>query len=291
MIRISNGYILGAALAAFAISAASTRADDWSKTYSISGRADLQVQTDDGDVTVTPADQKQIVAHVTTEGYKIGPNDVRIDENQTGDHVSVTVKIPHMSNWFNVGHRAVHVQLTVPRDLDINVSTGDGSVSVQPISGHIRVHTGDGSIHADGLKGDVSLHTGDGSVDGHGLDGSLDANSGDGTIRVAGRFDALTVNTGDGSIDAEADPGSKTSSGWSLHSGDGSISLSVPEDLHAFVDLRTGDGSISLGNISVAVEGTIDRSHVRGNINGGGGELKITSGDGSIHLTRSQKNG
>ena len=284
--RHALGPIL-AICAAFALSAAASHADDWSKTYSISGRADLQVHTDDGDVSIASADQKQIVAHVTTEGYKIGPNDVRIDENQSGDHVVVTVKTPHVNmNFFGGLHRAVHVQLTVPRELDMEVTTGDGGVTVQPVAGHIQIRTGDGSIHADGVRGDVSLHTGDGSIDARTLDGTLSADSGDGSIRISGRFDGLTVNTGDGSVDASASAGSKMSSPWSLHSGDGSIDLHVPQDLRAYVDLKTGDGSINL-DVPVTVEGAQERSHVRGNLNGGGAELKITSGDGSIHLMKS----
>lgn len=273
--------------AAFALSAAASRADDWSKTYSISGRADLQVHTDDGDVNIASADQKQIVAHVTTEGYKIGPNDVRIDENQSGDHVVITVKTPHMNmNFFGGMHHSVHVQLTVPRELDLEATTGDGSVQLQTVTGHIQIRTGDGSIRADSIHGDVSLHTGDGSIDGRSLDGTLTADSGDGGIRIAGRFDGLTINTGDGSVDASAGVGSKMSSPWSLHSGDGSIDLRVPQDLRAYVDLKTGDGSITL-DVPVTVEGAQERSHVRGNLNGGGAELKITSGDGSIHLMKS----
>ena len=289
MIRI-NRFALGALLAllmAFAMSSAAARADDWSKTYSIAGRADLQVHTDDGDVNIASADRSQIVAHVTTEGYKIGPNDVRIDESQSGDHVIVTVRTPHENfNLFGGLHRAVHVQLTVPRELDMQVTTGDGSVTAQPVAGHIQLRTGDGSINADGVRGDVALHTGDGNITARTLDGTVAADSGDGAIHVSGRFDGLTVNTGDGSIDASASAGSKMSSPWAIHSGDGSIDLRVPQDLSAFVDLKTGDGSITL-DLPVTVEGEQDRSHVRGNLNGGGGELKITSGDGSIHLMKS----
>jgi Putative adhesin len=281
----ANRYILGALVLAFGMSRAA-RADEWSKTYSISNRADLTVQTDDGDVTVASADQKQIVARVTTVGYKLGPNDVRIEESQSGDHVTVNVKMPH-ENWNMFGgHHEIHVQLTVPRDLDMEVSTGDGAVSVQPVNGRIQIRTGDGSIRADGVKGDISMHTGDGSIDAHGLDGTLVANSGDGSIHLSGRFDGLDINTGDGGVTAEADAGSKMTSPWSIHSGDGSIDLRVPADLKAYVDLKTGDGRINL-DVPVTVEGVQERSHVRGNMNGGGGELKITSGDGSIHLMHS----
>lgn len=286
-----NAKMIRCTLAAFllslGLSVTTARADDWSKTYTISNRADLQVRTDDGDVKIASGGQKQIVAHVTTEGYKIGPDDVRIDENQSGDHVIVTVKTVRNLHVWGPMHHAIHVELTVPRDLDMEVSTGDGSVNLQPVSGRIQVRTGDGSIRAEGVSGTVTLHTGDGSIDAQSLDGAVTLSSGDGSIHVAGRFDGLDVNTGDGSVHAQANAGSKMTAPWTVHSGDGSIYLGVPADLRAFVDIKTGDGHISLGDVPVTIEGSVDHSHIRGNLNGGGSELKITSGDGSIQLARS----
>jgi len=265
--------------------APSVRADDWSKNYSISGRADLHVQTDDGDVTITSADQKDIYAHVSTSRYKIGPDDVRIEESQSGDSVTIKVRMPHF-NWGFFGHGgSVHVDLRVPRNLNLDVSTGDGNVTAQPVSGQVRITTGDGNINADGTKGDIYMHSGDGHIEASNLDGTLKVDTGDGHVTVSGRFDALDLHTGDGNIDAAAASGSKVASAWSLHSGDGRINLRVPGDLSADLDAHTGDGSITL-DIPITVAGSLSHSTVRGKLNGGGGTLRITSGDGSIHLEK-----
>ena len=269
------------------VAAASARADEWTKTYALKGRGDLLVQTGDGEVSVLSSDQKDISARVTTVGYKIGPDDVRIDANQNGDHISIAIKAPHINgNWFSSMRHEIHVELRVPRDLDLSVTTGDGAVTVQPISGNVRIRTGDGSIHADSLKGDVFLHTGDGSIEGKNFDGRLKAESGDGGIHLSGRFDGLEVNTGDGSVNADIASGSKTEGIWSLRSGNGSITLRVPTDLRANLDLNTGDGSVTT-DLPLMVQGSVSRSHVRGAMNGGGGEVKVTTGDGSIHVSRS----
>lgn len=282
---LALGSLVAVAALVATATAAPARADDWAKTYQISSRADLHVATDDGDVNVIPADQKQIDAKVTTEGYKIGSADVRIEESQNGDHVSLTVRMPHM-NWSFWGghHRSVHVELRVPRDLDLEVKTGDGNLTSGAVSGHIHYDTGDGNIKATGLKGEVSLHSGDGRIDASGLDGSLRADSGDGHVNVQGRFDSLDVKTGDGSIEAAAASGSQVSSPWAILTGDGRIDLRVASDLKADLNAHTGDGSITL-DYPVSVQGTISHS-VRGKLNGGGGELRLASGDGSIHLEK-----
>jgi len=134
-------------LALSTLAATSTRADDWSKTYQISARADLRVSTDDGDVTIIGSDQKQIDAHVTTEGYKISSSEVRIEESQSGDHVVISVKVPHFNfSFFGGRHKSIKVELHVPRELELDVETSDGNVTATGVHGDIRLHTGDGHI-------------------------------------------------------------------------------------------------------------------------------------------------
>ena len=102
-------------------------------------------------------------------------------------------------------------------------------------------------------------------------------------MNVRGRFDALDLRTGDGGIEAAAEPGSKVEAPWSLRSGDGSITLRLPEGLGAELDAHTGDGGIVLDK-PVTVTGTISENTVRGKLGPGGLPLRIHTGDGSIRL-------
>src|SRR5207245_16571 len=191
-----------------AVTAPAGRADDWARQYAVGGRPEVRILTDDASVTVASSQRRDVEVRVTTQGWAIGPEGARIIENQAGNRVEVEVRLAHRGWGFgNTGHRSVKVELSVPREADLEVRTGDGSVSLQPVSGRVSVETGDGSIKAEGLKGDVRLRTGDGGIDASGLDASLHAATGDGHLRVGGRFDVLDLRTGDGSIDAEAEPG------------------------------------------------------------------------------------
>ena len=73
---------------------------------------------------------------------------------------------------------------------------------------------------------------------------------------------------------------------WRLESGDGSVSLELPPDLSADVDLHTGDGHIDL-DMPVTTEGKIRTNEIHGKLNGGGSLLTIHTGEGSIHLRKS----
>jgi hypothetical protein len=286
--RVRNFAAAAALLVAIviAVSAAPARADQWSKTYQVNGRADLHILTGDGDVTVTGTDQRQIDARVTANGWKIGPNDVQIIESQSGNSVSIEVKVPHWGfSMFGGNHKSLRVEVSVPRELDLDVRTSDGNITALAVSGKIQFDTGDGNVTASNIQGDIRIHTGDGHIEGHNFDGSLDANTGDGNLRIDGRFDALALKTGDGNIDAQAGSGSKVANGWNLHSGDGHITLRLPGDLNATLDAHTGDGSITL-DIPIQVSGSLSHSSVRGKLNAGGPTLAISSGDGSIHIEK-----
>lgn len=247
------------------------RADEWSKNYTLTGKPDLRVDTSDADIHVSTWDQNTIGAKVTTTGYKIGDGGIRIEEHQTGDTVEINVRYPHHGvtmNWGISGNHRVDIVIQMPRE------------------GRVDLRSGDGKIALSNFKGEMQLQSGDGSEEIDGVDGKLRALTGDGHIRANGRFDELDLKTGDGRVEARAAAGSALATGWRLETGDGTVTLEVPGNLAADVDLHTGDGHIDL-DMPVSTEGKIREGEVRGKLNGGGNLLMIHTGDGSIRLRKS----
>ena len=70
-------------------------ADEWHKTYNVSGKATVHLETNDGTVRVSTWDGKQIDVRIETVGWKISDSEVRISERQTGDR------------WQHIWRRAV----------------------------------------------------------------------------------------------------------------------------------------------------------------------------------------
>jgi DUF4097 and DUF4098 domain-containing protein YvlB len=242
-------------------------ADEWSKTYNLSGKPNLRIETSDANIRVTTWDQNTIEAKVITNRYKIGEGGLRVEERQSGDSVEIDVRYPHHN--FNVewGNHRVDIIIQMPREGRVNLRTGDGKIDIA------------------GLKGDMDLHSGDGSENLEGVDGKLHASTGDGHITAQGRFDELDLKTGDGHLEVRAAQGSTLAAGWRLETGDGNVSLEVPGELAADVDLHTSDGHIDL-DMPVTTEGKIRENEVRGKLNGGGSSLTVRTGDGSIHLRK-----
>jgi Putative adhesin len=262
------------------------RADEVAKTFTVTGHARVRVQTDDGSVRVSTGDIKQVEIRVEYTGYKLD-RDLQVSTSQNGDSVEVIAKT-HGGNWFNFGvrHSSLRVEVHMPKDADLEVSSGDGSVEADSINGNLDVRTGDGHISVQGAKGNIRLRTGDGHIEGRALDGRADITTGDGHVNVEGRFDSLNIKTGDGSVTARAGKGSTVSAPWNIHTGDGSVDLDLPGEMQANLDASTHDGRISLG-IPVTVEGTFSTTKIMGKMNGGGQAIVVRTGDGSIHLNKS----
>jgi DUF4097 and DUF4098 domain-containing protein YvlB len=297
-------------------------AEEWAKTFKVSGPPELRVQTNDARIEVVSSQQNQISARVVTEGWRIADDEVRIMESQTGDHVGLDVQIPQV-DWkmFHNLRRSVRIELSVPAKANLDLRTGDGAVSLASVEGTIqvrsgdgsivaenlhgnvslssgdgrievsrtggavRVSTGDGSIHARDLEGEVELWSGDGGIDATGIQAALRAKTNDGRLNVDGRFNRLELRSGDGSVTATVREGSRMEGDWSLSSNDGSITLRLPETFPAELDARTGDGEVSL-DIPVQVSGSLSRSRIQGTIQQGGQRLELRTGDGAIHLEK-----
>ena len=239
-------------------------ADEWKKSFPVSARADLRIDVTDGSVDLRAWDRNEIDARVTTRGWKIGP-EVRITEHQSGGRLEIEVRTPRISVGFAL--RSVHVELQVPRDL------------------LAEIHTGDGKITAQGVKGEIHLSTGDGSIEADSVDGTFEAKTGDGRIRASGRWDRLDLETKDGNIEADARAGSKMAGRWRVTTGDGHVTVRLPDSFTADLDAHTGDGKITV-DLPLTLSGKLGGSEARGKLNGGGETLVVRTGDGPIHLQR-----
>jgi DUF4097 and DUF4098 domain-containing protein YvlB len=281
--RVMN--VLGVLMLLGAV-AGTAAAEDWNKTYAVSGKPELRVESNDAAIEVDTWDRKEIEARVSTIGWPIGARGVTITETQSGDHVSISVRVPNMNWSIGWSNRSVRIILMIPREADLTAETGDGHVTVKSLTGKIDVHTGDGHVTVSSLRGTIRLRTGDGHVVGDDLDGTLSVSTGDGSVRVNGRFDTLELRTNDGNVDAEVRMGSKITSPWYLTTGDGAVRLRLPANFSADLDAQTGDGRIRVEFPITMPAGTTSESSVRGQLNGGGQPLRVRTGDGSITISR-----
>ena len=121
-----NGWRIFSVALLLCVAAGTAAAEDWNKTYTVSGRPELRVESNDGSIEVDTWDRKTIEARVTTVGWEIGSRGVTITESQTGDRVSLNVRVPNMGWHFGTDRRSVRIVLMIPREGSLTAETGDG---------------------------------------------------------------------------------------------------------------------------------------------------------------------
>ena len=260
------------------------------KRFTVDGKPDVVLSTFDGSIEIRSWDRPDVLVIIEKRAAsQSAAAAIEVLSAQEGNRVSVEVKMPaeRVFGWGWLGGGSARLVVSVPASSDVRASSGDGSIDLERVNGKITLRSGDGSIHAASSSGTVSVSTGDGSINLDRVDGVLEATTGDGSVKVTGTLTSVRARSGDGSIAVHAQPGSSVDADWDLASGDGSITLEIPDGFSAALDAHTGDGGINLDGVSVtSVTGAISRNTVRGQLGSGGRPLHVRTGDGSITLRR-----
>jgi DUF4097 and DUF4098 domain-containing protein YvlB len=249
---------------------AARRTERESNTFAVSGAPRVRVESFDGAVNVHAWDKPEVmytaVKRATDDREMQG---IKLTAQAAGNEVNINAKFDksfahvYSDNGGRVtytSNASAEFDLYVPRNSTLFVSTGDGRLRVDGVSGEVELRTGDGSIDVTGGRGRLRAETGDGRIRVDNFEGDAEARTGDGRITLDGNFSRLAART-----------------------GDGTISLSLPEGANATVET---DGE-SVHNDGVAVAETEAESRVRRWRVGGGGQLlTLRTGDGQIILRR-----
>lgn len=225
------------------------------KVFAVSGAPRVNITTFDGHVTVRGWDKAEVSYNATKHAADDETlRQISIRGEQQGQVVSINATNP------NDYHGSVSMEVFVPRQATVHVSSGDGAVSLDGVQGDITLRSGDGAIAVANSGGQLQVNTGDGTIQISKFDGQVDARTGDGAIALDGNFNALSARTGNGEISLMVPAGSSFTIETNAPDEISNEGFIVAEDIttsprlkrwkvgnggKVFV-LRTGDGLISL---------------------------------------------
>ncbi len=281
--------ILSVALLAAASSTSFGQSSEhgWQKDYPLAGSASLTVETGDSNLDVHSCGEcKAIQVRVRSERNL---DQYVLQERQEGNHVFFSLKEkPHMGmaiHWS--AHEATQVTIESPASLVLDAKTGDGNLSVAGLTGTLNVHSGDGSVSLEDVHGDLRLKASDGNVAIHNASGTIDARGSDGHMQVDGKFTAVNLHTSDGNLEFSLAAGSQLTAASRIESSDGQVSILVPQNLSADLDVSTHDGNLDC-KLPITTDhynsGDSEGHHLHGNLNSGGVPLNIHTSDGNLSI-------
>lgn len=270
-----------AALAVPALALASDGTFD--KTLSVNGSVQLEVSTGSGYVHVTPGSDNQvhIVGHVHSNHGWMGSSEDAVKQvtgNPPIQQSGNTIKVGQMhESWFN--HVSIDYDITAPKNTHLKAESGSGDLKAVSMSGGNRLETGSGSINGEDLGGDSYLQTGSGDIRvNFSSSGNVNAGAGSGSIRLTGIHGSLKAETGSGDVSIAGQPIDM----WKIEAGSGSIDLNLGGSKFT-LDAETGSGSIHTDQ-PISMQGSLEKHHITGNVNGGGPTVKVETGSGSIRI-------
>lgn len=264
---------------------------DQPTTRTLDGIVSLRVRIIGGHVNVLPTDDpvtfevSDIVGEPVLVTQEAGILTITYDD-LTGSGLLDRLRPVQLSGYKGVRRRSATISLRVPRECPVEVTTLSASVVAAGLSAKTQARTASGDVTLDGLSGEVDVNTVSGNLDARDLTGNLRFNSVSGQIAVAGgRLSDFSGKTASGQLLADVDlaPASRAR----LTSVSGDVTLRVPAETSATVDLRSATGKLesAFGLERRSLRG---RSSLSGKIGNGvdPADITTTTVSGAVSMLR-----
>jgi DUF4097 and DUF4098 domain-containing protein YvlB len=271
-------WIATAALAMAAIPALASEAT-FDRNLSVNGRVELSVSTGSGNIHLTRGSGNQVRIHGVVKS-NWGGSEEKVKEiaanppiEQTGNIVRIGARHENLHNI------SINYEIEAPENVFLEANSGSGNVSDDGIGENAKLSTGSGNIHATGLHGGFSVGTGSGDIYAEQTgDGDVKAQTGSGNVELKNLHGGLRGGTGSGDIKVSGTP----TSPWHLETGSGNVEFWAG-NAALTLDASTGSGTVHTDR-EMLTQGSSDRHHVTGKINGGGPTVRIETGSGDIRV-------
>ena len=245
----------GAALLIFSMTAGAAVKETEEMSFDVAPCARFSLENINGDILIVggSGSQVQVVAHKKA-GKQEYMDELKIVVDANEDYVRIETRHPKSEgSWFKWGDDSggsISYELMVPEGVKLDtISTVNGDVTIEAVSGTVKAETVNGSLQAMGLEGDVNLETVNGSV--------------------RAEFDQL----GEGQrVSAEA--------------VNGKIVLLIPGDASARVEAETINGSIDAEDFGLVAEKGFVGRDLSGEIGHGDGRISLDTVNGSIKIKK-----
>lgn len=293
----------------FGFSAANSFAQDnvFEVSPAISGPFLLDVDTGSGSIRVRSGsgDEVTVTGKIKVNrrfwGGKPANSDELVQEIKDNPPIETSdgqLRVGYISDRSVRRKVSISYEIVVPAATKVVAETGSGSIRVDDISAPVDVHTGSGNVKLENISGSTKARTGSGSISADGVAGAFSGNSGSGNISLLQTAPGdVVVSTGSGnseligvvgSVRASAGSGRINVDGrqegdWKLNSGSGSVRVSLPGDASFELDAQSNSGGIDIDH-PLTVQGRISKSHIKGQVRGGGPLLEIDTGSGGIRI-------
>jgi len=267
------------------------------KTFKVAAAPEVELDTFDGAIEVHSWDRSEVEVEIERRAMEQSlVDEIKVSADQQGDRIIIKVTGPARTHGFDgiqIGHHispTARLRVALPRHSQLAAKSGDGSITIEDVTGKIALNTNDGSIRGSRLSGEILVRSGDGSIRMERVEGKLDLETEDGSIGIEAKPTSLRAKTSDGTIRMNIEADTAMSEDWDVQTGDGSVVLTLPTTFNAQLDAETRDGSVRANYPGLSGEerdGDTRRERrrtLKAMLGSGGRVVRLRTGDGTIRI-------
>lgn len=226
------------------------------KSFNISAGKKLILNSDAGDIQITPWDKSELQVKV------IGNDNAaeKFTYNFNANSEEVNIEVDKKSGWSWFSNIKLRFEIKVPANFNVYVNTAGGDIKIGGIKGNLTLKTSGGDIWGDRFEGDFVAKTSGGEINLFCNNAKIDASTSGGDIELeyTGVNKSIELKTSGGDID-----------------------IKVPQNFNANVDLRTSGGDI-MCRFKLNDVQKLSETKIIGSINNGGLPLIANTSGGDI---------
>jgi hypothetical protein len=131
------------------------------KRIQFTGTPHVTVRTFDGSIELRSSDQSEILVAIERRAATLEEaRELIVETSEQSGDVVIEARRPRRSDdWIHFGgwtSPSVRLTVTLPRELEVQARTGDGTIDAHDLSGRVELRTGDGSIRLQRVEGDIT---------------------------------------------------------------------------------------------------------------------------------------
>lgn len=223
---------------------------EWMHTYSLAQGGGLQIDNTNGQIDVVPSDGANVevralrIAHASSEAAAKAAAE-KIEIKESVTTDYIRLQAGESRTSFFGNSTEVRFHVKAPRWARLQLNATNGEIELTNMTGDVLLRTTNGRIHAIGLEGTTGARTTNGEIE-------LEF-----VKSPAKGIDCQTTN--------------------------GEITVLIPKDTRGHLVAGITNGDISVEDLPLASSNK-SRTHIEGDINGGGPTIKLGTTNGEIKI-------
>ncbi len=256
------------------------------ENYELSLSANLTVSSGDGNIDIISSDGSELdVFYIIIKDNKILPyskedlEKEKISIKTVFDKDKLRISVHYLGNSRLDSSDKIYVnfKILVPKEINCNITTSDGNISIQGLVSNLKCITDDGSVEIHDVTGNTSVKASDGNINLAKITGSVSAVVSDAVVRVGDIKGSLYIDGSDEDMYINNIDGK-------VHciSTDGNIRL---KNITGDIKAKTSDGKVLFEDISGSLDAVSKDGNIKGNILELRKPLMIETGGGNVDIS------